>query len=63
MYLEGYAKYAIAKMHSTSNIHLRGFINSNVINIGSLIDTYNDQVILRIVQVIRYGLNTLLNTI
>ena len=59
MYVERAAKDVIAKMQPISHLHLRYFINSNVLNVGSLIYLYNDLVIPRIVWVGRYGMNIL----
>ena len=37
MYVERVAKYAVTKMQTISHINICGFINSNVLNVGSLI--------------------------
>ena len=47
MYVEQFAKHVIAKIQSISHARLRYFINFDVLNIGSLINLYNDRVILR----------------
>ena len=52
-------KISISKILFIRYIHLCGFINSNVINVGSLIDPYIDIAITTIVWVRRYRLNIL----
>ena len=37
MYVERVSKYVVNKMQTISHINIRGFINSNVLNVGSLI--------------------------
>ena len=37
MYVERVAKYVVTKIQNISHINIHGFINSNVLNVGSLI--------------------------
>ena len=37
MYVERVSKYVVNKIQNISHINIRGFINSNVLNVGSLI--------------------------
>ena len=37
MYVEKVAKYAVTNMQTICHINIRSFINSNVLNVGSLI--------------------------
>ena len=60
-YVEQVSKDSISKMHTIIHLCIHCFINSSVLNVGLLIDPYNDLFIPGIVRFIRYGLNTLLN--
>ena len=37
MYVDRVSKYAVTKIQTISHINIRGFINSNVLNVGYLI--------------------------
>ena len=51
----------LTKFIFVGHINIRGFINFNILKISALIYSYNDQVILRIVWVRCYGINTVFN--
>ena len=59
IYAEKVEKYDISNILFIDHLHLLGFINPNVIDVGSFIYMYNDRVILRIVYISRYGINNL----
>ena len=61
MYIKRVKKDVIAKSLFIVHLNLLGFINSNVLNIGSLIDPYNDKVIPRMERVIPHGINNSFN--
>ena len=59
IYAEQSAKCFIAEMQNISHLRLLDFINSNFLNIGSLIDPHNYLVKPWIFRFIHYGVNNL----